>query len=256
MNMTREIPKVIHYCWFGGNPLPESAVRCIESWRRYFPDWEIKEWNESNFDVHAVPYISEAYDAKKYAFVSDYARFKILYEEGGLYFDTDVEVIAPMDDIVARGSFMGCEKAYVAGCDAMSMMVNPGLGMGALPGMPFYREMLDTYAALHFIDSSGRINKKTVVIYTTEALCKHGLVNSPEVQTVADINIYPADYFCPINYDTLVYSPTSNTRSIHHYASTWISPEDKRTKYWKRRITFLPEALAWKVARLLAILRL
>ena len=103
------IPKVIHYCWFGRNPLPESAVKCINSWRKHFPDYEIKEWNEDNFDVNIIPYTKEAYEAKKYAFVSDYARMWILYHFGGLYFDTDVEVIKPMDDIVKRGPFMGIE---------------------------------------------------------------------------------------------------------------------------------------------------
>jgi len=104
------IPKVIHYCWFGRNPLPSLAIKCIESWRKYLPDYEIKEWNEDNFDVNIIPYTQEAYQVGKYAFVSDYARFWILYKYGGLYFDTDVEVIKPMDDIIARGPFMGCEK--------------------------------------------------------------------------------------------------------------------------------------------------
>ncbi|MDE6612292.1 MAG: glycosyl transferase, partial [Muribaculaceae bacterium] len=105
------IPKTIHYCWFGRNPLPESALKCIASWRKYFPDYQIIEWNEDNFDVNAIPYTAQAYAAKKYAFVSDYARFKILYDHGGLYFDTDVEVIKPFDDILERGAFMGFELA-------------------------------------------------------------------------------------------------------------------------------------------------
>ena len=109
------IPKIIHYCWFGRSPLPELAKKCIASWRKYFPDYEIKEWNEDNFDVNSILYTSQAYQAKKYAFVSDYARFWILYMYGGLYFDTDVEVIRPMDDIIQRGPFMGCEKPYKKG---------------------------------------------------------------------------------------------------------------------------------------------
>ena len=96
------IPRTIHYCWFGGNPLPKSAVKCIDSWKRFFPDYEIKEWNESNFDVNAIDYTRQAYERKKYAFVSDYARFWLLYNYGGLYFDTDVEVIRPMDDIIEK----------------------------------------------------------------------------------------------------------------------------------------------------------
>ena len=107
--MDNVIPKVIHYCWFGGNPLPELALKCIASWKKFLPDYEIKEWNERNFDVYQAPYIAEAYKLKKYAHVSDYARFWILYHYGGIYFDTDVEVIRPMDDILARGSFLGFE---------------------------------------------------------------------------------------------------------------------------------------------------
>ena len=115
------IPQTIHYCWFGGNPLPESAQKCIASWRRYFPDWEIKEWNESNFDVDSIPYTTQAYRAKKYAFVSDYARFKILYEHGGVYFDTDVEVIKSFNDILGWGPFMGFLRATpIRGCQSRS----------------------------------------------------------------------------------------------------------------------------------------
>ena len=104
------IPKVIHYCWFGRNPLPPFAVKCIESWKKFLPGYEIKEWNEDNFDVNIIPYTQEAYEARKYAFVSDYARFYILYHHGGIYFDTDVEVIKSIDDIIERGAFMGCEN--------------------------------------------------------------------------------------------------------------------------------------------------
>ena len=129
------IPKVIHYCWFGGNPLPASAKKCIASWRKYLPDYEIKEWNESNFDVNIIPYTAEAYKAKKYAFVSDYARFWIFYKYGGLYFDTDVEVIKNMDDIIAKGPFMGCENEAKAGATPVQLGVAPGLGL--------YGEILD-----------------------------------------------------------------------------------------------------------------
>ena len=159
-NLKIKIPKTIHYCWFGRNPLPSLAIKCIASWKKYLPDYEIKEWNEDNFDVNVVPYTREAYAAKKYAFVSDYARFKILYEEGGLYFDTDVEVIKPFDDIIARGAFMGCERD--AG-DRGGACVNPGLGLGANPNFGLYKEILDLYATLHFSYPEGSLNLKTVV---------------------------------------------------------------------------------------------
>ena len=224
------IPKTIHYCWFGHNPLPELAQRCIASWRKYLPDYEIKEWNEDNFDVNIVPYTREAYEAKKYAFVSDYARFWILYQYGGLYFDTDVEVIKPIDDIIEKGAFMGFEvDAGISGATTtavapgLGLGVNPGLGLGVNPGLGLYENLLDLYATLHF-KTNGKNNLKTVVEYTTELLRESGLQDKAGVQNVAGVNIYPSEYFCPISVlDGKLYK-TINTRTIHHYAASWQSP--------------------------------
>ena len=146
------IPKVIHYCWFGKNLLPEAALKCIESWKRFFPDYEIIEWNEDNFDINACDYTKEAYQAKKWAFVSDYARYKIIYENGGVYFDTDVEVIKSFDDILVKGAFMGIEADYKS-------TVNTGLGIAAEKEHPLYREMLDYYEKEHFINEDGNLNQ-------------------------------------------------------------------------------------------------
>lgn len=223
------IPKVIHYCWFGHNPLPELAVRCIESWKIFLPDYEIKEWNEDNFDVEIIPYTREAYAAKKYAFVSDYARFYILYHYGGLYFDTDVEVIKPIDDIIAKGPFMGCEESAtsvsckVKGANLVTT-VAPGLGLGCNPGLGLYAEMLTIYQTLHFVDEKGNLNLKTVVQYTTDQLCRHGLKYVNEIQECAGIWIYPKEYFCPIDYKSRKLQLTKKTRTIHHYAASWLSP--------------------------------
>ena len=216
------IPKIIHYCWFGRNPLPPLAIKCIESWKKYLPDYEITEWNEDNFDINIIPYTKEAYEAKKYAFVSDYVRFWILYKYGGLYFDTDVEVIKPMDDIIARGPFMGCENEVKEG-GATALAVAPGLGLGVNPGLSLYKEMLDLYGSLHFMMPDGSLNLTTVVKYTTEVLCKYGLKNINAIQFCADIWIYPKEYFCPINYRTNQRFDTDNTHSIHHYAASWVS---------------------------------
>ena len=220
------IPKIIHYCWFGHNSLPPLAIKCIESWKKYFPDYEIKEWNEDNFDVNIIPYTKEAYAAKKYAFVSDYARFWILYKYGGLYFDTDVEVIRPMDDIIAKGPFMGCENE-VENNGATALAVAPGLGLGVNPGLGLYKDLLELYASLHFVDSAGNYNLKTVVDYTTEVLCRHGLRNISEIQYVGGVYIYPVEYFCPISVKDGKLRITSNTRTIHHYAQSWQSPVRK-----------------------------
>lgn len=213
------IPKIIHYCWFGGNPLPKSAQKCIDSWKKYFPDYEIKEWNESNYDVNKIAYTREAYSAKKYAFVSDYARFDIIHTHGGLYFDTDVEVIKPFTDILEKGAFMGCE---IDGGET-SIAVAPGLGIAAEPGLAIYKEILDSYKVFRFIKEDGTYNTTTIVKYTTDILKQKGLQNIKGMQTVADINIYPKEYFNPLDDVTGKVLKTENTHSIHWYSKTWLS---------------------------------
>lgn len=224
------IPKVIHYCWFGGNPLPESAIKCINSWKKFLPDYEIKEWNESNYDVHKIPYIHEAYEARKFAFVSDYARYDILYKEGGLYFDTDVEVIKQLDDIIARGAFMGIE---IPAHDEVTPMVNPGLGIGAPAGLEFYKKVLDYYSTLHFLGEDGKPNEVTIVTHTSKVLAESGMQPVNEIQQVEGIWIYPVDYFNPLNDLTGVVEKTNNTRSIHWYSKTWLS----KSMSWRNKIT-------------------
>lgn len=240
------IPKIIHYCWFGRGPLPELAQKCIASWKKYLPDYEIKEWNEDNFDVNIIPYTAEAYKAKKYAFVSDYARFWILYQYGGIYFDTDVEVIRPIDDIIERGNFMGFEtdpKPQLK-ADASEASVNPGLGMGVAPGLGIIKKMLDYYEGRHFEFVPGGIGQLTIVHIATEVLLKSGLKLQQGIQQVDDMWIYPAEYFCPINLKTGRIHVKPNTRTIHHYAGTW---QDKHFsfKVWIKKV--LPESLLLKV---------
>lgn len=220
------IPKIIHYCWFGRKPLPDLAVRCIKSWKEYLPNYEIKEWNEDNFDVNIIPYTKQAYEANKYAFVSDYARFWILYKFGGIYFDTDVELIKPIDDIIFRGPFMGCEKEADVNSGKI-IPVAPGLGIGVDAGHIVLKELLERYAALCFLREDGSLNLKTVVGYTTELLCKHGLKNCDSIQECAGIWIYPKDYFCPIDYNTGKIRITDNTRGIHHYTASWLTTRQK-----------------------------
>ncbi len=222
------IPKIIHYCWFGDKDKPAKVKKCIKSWKKYCPGYEIKEWNEDNFDINICDYVKEAYDSKKYAFVSDYARFYILYHEGGVYFDTDVEIIRPIDDIVEKGAFMGCESDA---CDLSQGFtaptnvdaVNPGLGIAAAPGLRLYKEMLDFYGEQHFIMPNGSLNTTTVVEYTTNILLKNGMKNVPGIQKVAEILIYPKEYFCPLNNNTGKLEITDNTYTIHWYSKTWVS---------------------------------
>ena len=223
------IPKKIHYCWFGRNPLPESALKCIESWRKYLPDYEIIEWNEDNFDVNAIPYTTQAYQVKKYAFVSDYARFKVLYEHGGLYFDTDVEVIRPMKDIIATGPFMGFE---INPCKSRQYgAVNPGVGIGVEQHNSLYKEILDYYSSLSFILPDGRYNiSDAVVNITTRELVKAGLQDISGIQKVAGIFIYPADYFNPLDDATGQLDITVNTHTIHWFTKSWMNVSPLRQK--------------------------
>ena len=206
------IPHTIHYCWFGHAPLPASARKCIASWRKHFPDYEIKEWNESNFDVACIPYIQQAYEHKKYAFVSDYARFAILYQHGGIYFDTDVEVIRGMEDVLSKGGYMGMENCKV----------NPGLGMAAEANAPLMKEIMDYYATLQFADEQGNLlNDGTVVKHTTTVLERHGYKQNGELQQIGGFLIYPNDWFNPLEDTTGRLNITANTHSIHWYAKTW-----------------------------------
>ena len=225
------IPKVIHYCWFGGNPLPEMAEKCIESWKKFCPEYEIRRWDESNFDVNCCTYVKQAYEAKKWAFVSDYARFKILYDHGGLYFDTDVELIRPIDDLVEKGPFMGVEKYEADG----TPMVAPGLGLATRPEAPLYQELMQAYHERAFYDSNGNLNLVTIVAYTTEILKKHGLRNDRQIQRLGDVCIYPPEYFCPKDMLTCELTVTENTRSIHHFDGTWYNEEGQYALALKRK---------------------
>jgi hypothetical protein len=208
------IPKVIHYCWFGGNPLPELGQKCIASWKKYFPDYKIKEWNESNYNVRKIAYSDEAYTEKKYAFVSDYARFDILYSYGGIYFDTDVEVIKPFDDILRNGGFAGLESIG---------KVVAGLGIGCNAGLGIILQILEYYATLHFINADGSHNLHTIVEYVTTILKKNGLKEEDAVQYLDGLTIYPIEYFCPMDFNTGKINITEKTHSIHHYDGSWLS---------------------------------
>lgn len=243
------IPKIIHYCWFGRGPLPELAQKCIASWKKYLPDYEIKEWNEDNFDVNIIPYTAEAYQAKKYAFVSDYARFWILYKYGGIYFDTDVEVIRSIDDIVERGNFMGFETDSKPQLkeDASEASVNPGLGLGGNPGLGLIKKMLDFYEGKHFKFIPDGIGQLTIVHIATEVLNQAGLKQQPGIQLVNDVWIYPTEYFCPINLKTGRIHIEANTRTIHHYAGTW---QDKHFSFKEFIKKVLPENVLLKVMAL------
>lgn len=226
------IPKIIHYCWFGRKPLPELAQKCIESWKKYLPEYEIKKWNEDNFDVNIVPYTAEAYKSGKFAFVSDYARFWILYNYGGLYFDTDVEVIKPMDEIVEKGPFMGCELSPKG--NNLYPSVAPGLGLGVNPGLGLYKKVLEGYNSRHLYSLGGVIGHTVVQILTKMFIESHPYVDFSKIVEIEGIKIYPWDYFCPLIASSGELKITENTYSIHHYTATWA--KDGELPRWRRAI--------------------
>lgn len=209
------IPKKIHYCWFGGKPLPADTLRYIETWRRHCPDYEIKEWNESNFDLDLYPYVREAYDAGKYAFVSDVARLHALVQEGGVYLDTDVELLQSFDKFLHHTAFTGFEDAS---------HVTTGI-IGSEKGGYYVSENLQAYATRHFIKPDGTYDTTTNVAVMTDYMLGHGLKLNDALQEFPGlITIYPREYFCP--RDSYAYSRnpgnvTDNTHAIHYFAGTW-----------------------------------
>lgn len=218
--------KILHYCWFGNNPLPAETIKYMESWKKFLPDFEIMRWDESNFDVHSVPFTEQAYNEKKWAFVSDYVRCYALYKYGGLYLDTDVEVIRGLDDLFET-SFVGFEHKNV---------VAPGLILYACePETKFYRDLLKHYNNLTF--DMSNINELTSPIIFTRMLLQMGLKQDNSLQMVEDIKVYPMEYFNPVG-DNPASKPhvTANTRTIHWYQASWYSKLDadllnKRKKY-------------------------
>ncbi|WP_165249380.1 glycosyltransferase family 32 protein [Adlercreutzia sp. ZJ141] len=209
------IPKVIHYIWFGGNQLSPLAKRCIASWEKYCPDYEIKRWDESNFDVMQNRYCREAYEAKKWAFVSDYARLWILTHEGGIYMDTDVEVLGSLDLFLDEEAFSGFES---------ETQIPTGL-MACRDSFPLFVRLLRDYDNRVFLKPDGTFDTTTNVIYITEACLDEGLVLNGEKQTIAGFTLYPQDYFCPKDYRTKQLRLTKNTRTIHHFDGSWLPPE-------------------------------
>lgn len=221
------IPKVIHYCWFGGNPLPKDVKRCIKSWKKFCPDYQIIEWNESNFDYTDNLYAKQAMECKKWAFVSDYARLKIVYEQGGIYLDTDVELIRPLDDLLDFEVFFGFENNL----DKKEKEVATGLGFGTQKGNAVVKAMLEDYKNIPFLKEDGTYDIMPCPERNTKALTHLGLRRDGSRQTIAGAEIFPGEYFCPIEYTSRKKCVTQNTYSIHHYHSSW--------KGWTERIDHL-----------------
>ena len=213
------IPKIIHYCWFGRGEKPELAKKCIASWKKFCPDFEIREWNEDNFDVHCCEYVEEAYASKKYAFVTDYVRLYAMYTCGGIYMDTDVEVVRPLEEFLTCKAFSGFES---------TRYVPTGI-MASEKGVPIIHELLDYYTDKHFLNDDGSQDTTTNCVPITNIMLSHGLELNGKLQTVAEFTFYPSDYFCPFENETGVLRRTNNTAAIHWFNKSWL-PQNIRLR--------------------------
>ena len=221
------IPKKIHYCWFGNGELPKLAKKCIRSWKKYCPDYEIVCWNEQNVDLTQNRYAAEAYVQKKWAFVSDYVRLKVIYEQGGIYLDIDVELLRPLDELLTDAGYMGFdEKGLVA----------TGLGFAAEAGNAVIGEMLNDYADIPFVLPDGNVDSTPCPDRNTATLIRMGMDLRNTDQTFMGMRFLPRDYLCPMEYETGKKKITANTYSIHHYCASWTSPVSRRTTRIKHLI--------------------
>lgn len=214
------VPKIIHYCWFGRAPMPGKVLECIGSWHRFMPEWEYHLWNEDNFDVSSVPYTREAYEAGKYAFVSDYVRLMALSIYGGVYMDVDFEVYKPFDELLGNSAFAGFE-----GSKHLPVMMGV---CGSVAGGEWVSEMLSAYRGKHFITEAG-MDMTPNVTFLSEIMRGYGLVQNGQKQQIMDLTVFPVDYFCP-RQTTGEYFRTGNTFCEHKGLDSWASS----ISVWKR----------------------
>lgn len=211
------IPKTIHYCWFGNGKFPKLAQKCLESWKKFCPDYEIICWNEEKFDLNINTYVKEAYENKKYAFVTDYVRLYVLYNYGGIYMDTDVEVLKSLDEFLQHKAFSGFEN---------ETDIPTGI-MGSEKGVKIFKELLNYYESIHFKKKDGTLDITSNVTTITNIMKNKGLKQNNELQTVEEFTLYPKEYFCPIDYPTKTKTITENTYTIHWFSGSWVSNKDK-----------------------------
>lgn len=224
------IPKVIHYCWFGRNPKPRSVKKCIKSWKKRCPGYEIIEWSEDNYDVSRNLYMKQAYDAKKWGFVPDFARLDIIYRYGGIYLDTDVELLKNIDRLLDDDFFCGFELNSKGATAAL------GLGFGAVKEHPLVRKLMSTYDTLHFIGQDGSLNLTPSPNYTSQTLVSCGFVLEDVTQRIGRDVVYASEVLSPLFFPTGEIVMTENTLSIHHYDASWFGKKQQqhKRKRWRR----------------------
>lgn len=213
------IPKKIHYCWFGGASLPEVAIKCMNSWKRYCPDYEIIRWDESNCDLSINKFVEEAYKEKKWAFVSDYYRLKVVEENGGIYLDIDVELLKPLDDLLDLDGFMGFELGK-------EKVIATGLGFGAIAHHPIITALRENYEKIPFIKKNGQFDMLPCPQRDTKILVSYGLIKNNKKQTIQGITFFPSDYFSPVGFMG-ERNFSDNTYSIHHFNSSWFTERQR-----------------------------
>lgn len=224
------IPKKIHYCWFGDNPIPDKYKKWMESWKKFCPDYEIIQWNEKNYDITKNNYMYQAYQCKIWGFVPDYARLDIIYNEGGIYLDTDVELIRNLDDMLYQKGFAGFET---------KSLVAFGLGFGAMKGLPIIRELRDSYDEMEFILPKSTNDLVSSPIIQTKFLKEKGLLTNGTFQIIDGLSIYPEKVFCGKHMMSAQIVIDKETRSVHHYDASWKDNEykeemNKREIEWKK----------------------
>ena len=246
------IPKKIHYCWFGGNPLTEEAKKYIDTWKKYCSDYEIIEWNEKNFNIAENDYCREAYESKKWAFVTDYVRLKVLYEYGGIYMDTDVEVCKKLDKLLQYEAVSGYEsKTCIPTGTMASCRGNEWIGM-----------LLDNYKDRHFVREDGSYDLTTnVKVITKLTKEKYSIKFDGEKKIIGDnIAILPFEYLCAKSFQSGEVKKTENTLTIHHFAGSWVSDDVKKRheifQVYLQKLYWLPsDKIKIKMASLLSLFK-
>ena len=225
---TSMIPKKIHFCWFGNNPIPDRYLAWMETWKKYCPDYEIIRWDESNYDITKNKYMLEAYQQKKWAFVPDYARLDIIYNHGGIYLDTDVKILKSFDDLLFLEGFAGFESEHY---------VALGLGFGARKKMPIIKVMRDAYDNLRFIRNDGHLNLTPSPKYQTNTLMQLGLIGNGEYQVVKGMTIFPEKMFSAKSIFTRQVKTCTYSHSIHHYDASWVDQSIReQNKYFEQEM--------------------
>lgn len=226
------INKIIHYCWFGGNKLNEFSLKCIQSWKEKCPDYQIVEWNEKNFDIDSMPlYVRQAYDSKKWAFVTDYVRLYLVYTYGGIYLDTDVELLRSLDSLLDNTAFFGIES----GTD----IINTGVGFGAIAKLEILKKLMDDYNNMSFSYNKNGKEMTPCTEINAHVFNSFGYNGKDECQNLNENMgiVLSSEFMCPKNWKTGEIKITNNTISIHHFDASWFNKKDKlkiKIKYFIR----------------------